>query len=546
MAGNLMKNWWKKVKISQKILYNKVLDCPTDSEDLIYAQGRTSSCSAPPDLLIEDDKSAEDLPSKDDSSKLIEESSQNNQDKKLKYSTNETHFDTKECHKNKQSVCLEEFTCDVSVESSISSLPLQFSFTFYDLDGHHGKITKDGIAGIVYTIYESIGKSVTVPCNGSKTINVRLTISPENKTLTKKHTITKYSAHNNGRKSNIKCENDFELRNNLKQNCSSKKSNTLQETPDCTPKREVKVKPAVRKPRRIKKNESRQRSLSVGNEAAWKSKQKHKCPINCRNTKNTQYGIGGSAGDLENTQHTSSCNNNGLKRNELIDIIRESMEKNRLCFQTNGKRVGHRHKRTENITVPSSFLEHRKKRNLQPHIPIYQQQYAVNPAIFSTTGSGEKNLCGYDSVLHAKICNGGKKSPDPNSFSPHQLNFRRKLQTSKFKEYLDLKAKKNVKNNLLYAKLTGNSKNDINYNNKIQNENGDDNYSDKKEEQLYNIELENLISPSSSSDEEYKDDQEQTKSNSSNDNHSFSSSTIHRYSYVHIHHHYHHFENQDD
>lgn len=37
-----------------------------------------------------------------------------------------------------------EFTCDVSVEGGgKSTQPLQFSFTFYDLDGHHGKITKD-------------------------------------------------------------------------------------------------------------------------------------------------------------------------------------------------------------------------------------------------------------------------------------------------------------------------------------------------------------------------------------------------------------------
>lgn len=37
------------------------------------------------------------------------------------------------------------------------------------------------IAGIVYTIYESIGKSVVVPHCGSKTINVRLTVSPDSK-----------------------------------------------------------------------------------------------------------------------------------------------------------------------------------------------------------------------------------------------------------------------------------------------------------------------------------------------------------------------------
>lgn len=54
------------------------------------------------------------------------------------------------------------------------------------MDGHHGKITKDDIVGIVYTIYESIGKSVVVPHSGSKTINVRLTVSPEGKSKVSK------------------------------------------------------------------------------------------------------------------------------------------------------------------------------------------------------------------------------------------------------------------------------------------------------------------------------------------------------------------------
>ncbi|XP_052867118.1 protein naked cuticle homolog [Anopheles cruzii] len=81
-------------------------------------------------------------------------------------------------------VRLEEFTCDVSLEDGKKPQPLQFSFTLYDLDGH-GKITKDDIAGIVSTIYESIGKSVVVPHYGSKTINVRLTVSPDGKSATK-------------------------------------------------------------------------------------------------------------------------------------------------------------------------------------------------------------------------------------------------------------------------------------------------------------------------------------------------------------------------
>lgn len=57
--------------------------------------------------------------------------------------------------------------------------PVQFSFTLYDLEGN-GKITKDDIAGIVTTIYDSIGKNVSVPHNGKKKINVKLTVSSEN------------------------------------------------------------------------------------------------------------------------------------------------------------------------------------------------------------------------------------------------------------------------------------------------------------------------------------------------------------------------------
>lgn len=52
----------------------------------------------------------------------------------------------------------------------------------YDLDGN-GRITKDDIAGIVSTIYDSIGKTVVVPHYGKKTINVKLTVSPDSKII---------------------------------------------------------------------------------------------------------------------------------------------------------------------------------------------------------------------------------------------------------------------------------------------------------------------------------------------------------------------------
>ena len=53
-------------------------------------------------------------------------------------------------------------------------------FSFYPNIKNIFNFFKD-IAGIVYTIYESIGKSVVVPYCGSKTINVRLTVSPDSK-----------------------------------------------------------------------------------------------------------------------------------------------------------------------------------------------------------------------------------------------------------------------------------------------------------------------------------------------------------------------------
>lgn len=100
-----------------------------------------------------------------------------------------------------------EFSCDVSSDDTNSTAavakqpqPIQFSFTLYDLDGH-GKITKDDIASIVSTIYDSIGKTVYVPHYGKKTINVKLTVSPDvkNQELNPTNNI---SSNNNSKKNN--------------------------------------------------------------------------------------------------------------------------------------------------------------------------------------------------------------------------------------------------------------------------------------------------------------------------------------------------------
>lgn len=302
----------------------------------------------------------------------------------------------------------------------------------YDLDGH-GKITKGDIAGIVSTIYESIGKSVVVPHYGSKTINVRLTVSPDSKTRSHK-----ISYCNNNKKNdemprrrcrsrkplsdddeddncsdtsveNFKISKEKKPNNRRSKDCSTtattatdsanenrelivnnKSRVCLNDTNECynnkltnirqngiAPRREdiyehvnnLKYPPSVKadedflidmnsyqnddykhndidncniickecpiqtcpfelvvdktkKRRMLRKSRSRKqnnignenhekpraRSLSIGHENIWK---------------------------MENRNEDQQCWKSPLKRHELIEIIRESMEKNRLCFQPN-------------------------------------------------------------------------------------------------------------------------------------------------------------------------------------------------------------------
>uniref|UniRef100_A0A1A9WA89 Protein naked cuticle homolog n=1 Tax=Glossina brevipalpis TaxID=37001 RepID=A0A1A9WA89_9MUSC len=460
---------------------------------------------------------------------------------------------------------LEEFTCDVSVEGDKSSQPLQFSFTFYDLDGHHGKITKDDIVGIVYTIYESIGKSVVVPHCGSKTFNVRLTVSPEGKPKSSKAkkipstvpklehnsmsairrhhryrprklirsddeddnsnsdkecetshvknpTIVKPSKHvKNGKVEhqyhNIACQahvNNFyldllpTLHDNL---CGSSKN--MQSCRDCLAAGEIVANDmncsvtlgdqktqmteaflkhveysrtkVSRKARKQKEEYAgmRPRSLSVGNETWVKDqhlqKQSHQrmelCPEQSLNSTDTVESV-----QRRNTQkspigtfngspkhNSADCWKTTFNRNDLISIIRESMEKNRLCFQLNGKPQANvdpstqprmlqhitesKHKQQAQVKsrlrsntmskIPTLIANHNNSHSAhtqsshhissryaihntsiherlqsnniyhpQPHIPIYQHQMIVNhPAILSSQSSVNPLMSG----RHSKV-----------------------------------------------------------------------------------------------------------------------------------------------
>ncbi|XP_057326013.1 protein naked cuticle homolog 2 [Microplitis mediator] len=88
-----------------------------------------------------------------------------------------TNNDEQPAVSNTRQFSFEEFECDVSVAED-NRRRQEFSFTLYDFDGH-GKITKDDIAGLVTSIYDTLGTSIEVPPCGSKTIKVKLTVSPD-------------------------------------------------------------------------------------------------------------------------------------------------------------------------------------------------------------------------------------------------------------------------------------------------------------------------------------------------------------------------------
>lgn len=107
-------------------------------------------------------------------------------------------------------------------------------------------------------------------------------------------------------------------------------------------------------------HEIRQRSLSVGSEACWYNRhmqQQHPSKLEQSQQQQQQLGDVVDGVQLRNPQkntatavsadtassvlaqrqrNSAECWKTALNRNDLMSIIRESMEKNRLCFQMSG------------------------------------------------------------------------------------------------------------------------------------------------------------------------------------------------------------------
>ncbi|XP_034951920.1 protein naked cuticle homolog [Chelonus insularis] len=164
MATGLVK-WWRARFLAGYKPFSVVggIAEGSDSEELLTA-GVATPCNSSP------------LPSA--TSPLVPETPPITVHNSVSSSTAPTnHVDEQPPVSNTRQLSFEEFECDVSVAEG-NRRRQEFSFTLYDFDGH-GKITKDDIAGLVTTIYDTLGASIQVPPCGSKTIKVKLTVSPD-------------------------------------------------------------------------------------------------------------------------------------------------------------------------------------------------------------------------------------------------------------------------------------------------------------------------------------------------------------------------------
>lgn len=362
MAHHFVKWWRNKFRNGYKKFSLGTEGERTDTEELV---GRAASqCSAPPDLLPSEARvllqpatpppiparKSEHLPKRLPSP---ERSAENADDKhpRLRF---------------------EELTCDVELKHPESSKqqPLQFSFTLYDLDGH-GRMTKDDIAGIVSTIYESIGKSVTVPHYGSKTIQVRLTVVPEDgRGRPRDHRERREGQKRYRREqlSNANVKTPIDGVGNSEDEHQDRLSNddVASSKSSCSGERQPPQRPAPVLRQRYHRHARRE----------------------ARERKHAKKRSG------------------SLQRRELLEIIQANMEKNHLSFQTSRKPyepVVHE----EEITNKYHKLRNRSYTVNEKPLK-YQKRPETSNGYLDLASGGDSNLCRYDRYLHAVICSSAR------------------------------------------------------------------------------------------------------------------------------------------
>ncbi|XP_047528997.1 protein naked cuticle homolog [Vanessa atalanta] len=390
MAHHFVKWWRNKFRNGYKKFSIGTDGERTDTEELV---GRAASqCSAPPDLLPSEARALlqpttpPPIPARKSEhfSKRLpptEKPADNADDKQPR-------------------LRFEELTCDVELKHSESSKqqPLQFSFTLYDLDGH-GRMTKDDIAGIVSTIYESIGKSVTVPHYGSKTIQVRLTVVPEDgRTRSHRERRDGRRRHKREEPANANTATPVECAENSEDEHQDRLSNDddVSSKSSCSGDRQPPQRPAPVLRQRYHRHARRE------------------------------------ARDRKHAKKRSGS----LQRRELLEIIQANMEKNHLSFQASRKSYPDPVVNEEEIANKYQKLRNRSYTVSDKPLTSYQKvkPESSNNGYLDLACGGDSNLCRYDRYLHAVICSSARHAhtgyhqkqtqPARHARPPHNLNSR--------------------------------------------------------------------------------------------------------------------------
>ncbi|XP_073994006.1 uncharacterized protein isoform X3 [Rhodnius prolixus] len=218
---------------------------------------------------------------------------------------------------------LQGLQCGISVNESCATSHRdrqEFSFTLYDFDGR-GKITKDDIAGLVTTIYETVGSSIRVPQYGSKTIKVKLTVSPGRGV---RNSCTRSDRNGSMQDGDLRTPTmDNHRRETRRAHVSGRRSRRQNERTAVISQRRRRESPAS----------------SVGSEGRLsdiEDGQTHPrlSPSVCQQQHTTlQTGTALNCGCCGRAKKRSSS----LQRQELLKIIQANMDKNNLSFQTSRK-----------------------------------------------------------------------------------------------------------------------------------------------------------------------------------------------------------------
>ncbi|KAJ3640135.1 hypothetical protein Zmor_003451 [Zophobas morio] len=402
MANNLVK-WWKTKFLNGYKQFS--VECGdgkvSDTEELLGRLGsEVDACTTPP--IQPQDVSAPSTPTEDTSPKKTPQHQLN----------------------------FEEFSCDVSMEDG-ESKPGQerqeFSFTLYDFDGH-GKITKDDISGLVTTIYEALGSSVKVPHYGSKTIKVKLTVSPDQRKHVSATIINQKDNQDEKPHESIQYKRDLNV--TIRQGVHEKQRHCRRQSKQKTPTKKHHCC------NRHEEEQEQEHFVSDDSSDAYSrisdnltsDEEEGECSDNertklkkhqkkCQRSSSPRYTIPNlfvkDTICTENScpKRTPKKRSGSLQRQELLEIIQANMDKNNLGFQTPRKHSNH--VSTQTRQEPH---KHHAKNPKMAASPLQYLANIVDPTHFYVDLASLQNTtqlpqthCEYDKLIDAVMCVSNKK-----------------------------------------------------------------------------------------------------------------------------------------